>query len=721
MIRGDDPITKRDEDVLGRDRVARVIAGEIRSLDATKGAVVGVLGPWGSGKTSIINLLRVELAEPPAITVLDFNPWMFSGADQLVESFFTELAAQLRMGPGKLKGVADAPQAYGEVVAPLRFLPVLGPWIERFRGATKAMKAVYDLRKRGVAAGRSELTTKLEDLDAPIIVVIDDIDRLRTSEIRDIFKLVRLTASFPNVVYILAFDRARVEAALEEDGLPGRDYLEKIVQVIYDIPAIPEHALIGQVTSAIDEALDGIENLGPIDMQRWPDVFAEVIFPLVRNMRDVRRYAASLRGTVIALHGRVELVDALALDAIRVFLPDVFANLPSAAGALTGTESDYSYTGRADPLMKTKVESFIAAGGGKSSVVRDAVERLFPAALRYIANNHYGSDWLKIWLKERRVAHHDILSFYLEGVAGETLESSWMAEQAFEKLTDAVALDDFMRSLPSDYQVEVINALEAFEDDFPQDAVVPASTVLLNLHQDLSNKPRGMFGFGNDMAVRRLVLRLLRRLATPADTEAAVKEILPGVSRLSDRVLLVTLIGYRKGAGQKLIPEAGAAALERSLRDEIRSATTQQLAADPQSFAAIGWMLRTASANEPGFNLAPDPELSLVLLKGAQNEVRSQPMGSRAVSRETHLYWDGLVEVFGGLPELRNAVESVASTVGEDEDSRAVVELAHKYLTGWRPRGLPSMAGDGNGDETSAQSDEESDEPGAVDEVGDSD
>ncbi len=67
---------------------------------------------------------------------------------------------------------------------------------------------------------RDQITKELRALAEPIVVVIDDIDRLTTPEIREIFKLVRLTASFPNIVYVLAFDRARVEQALTEDGVP---------------------------------------------------------------------------------------------------------------------------------------------------------------------------------------------------------------------------------------------------------------------------------------------------------------------------------------------------------------------------------------------------------------------------------------------------------------------------------------------------------------------
>ena len=71
------------------------------NIDTTEGVVVGVLGPWGSGKTSFINLARNEFEKAKKIPILDFNPWMFSGTAQIVESFFIELAAQLLKKPDR--------------------------------------------------------------------------------------------------------------------------------------------------------------------------------------------------------------------------------------------------------------------------------------------------------------------------------------------------------------------------------------------------------------------------------------------------------------------------------------------------------------------------------------------------------------------------------------------------------------------------------------------
>lgn len=129
------------------------------------------------------------------------------------------------------------------------------------------------------------------------------------------------------MIYLLAFDRIRVEQALGEQGIPGRDYVEKILQIGIDLPAVPADVLNSQIFKAIDAALGNIQNPGYFDSDVWPDVFMEVVWPLIRNMRDVRRYSAAIHETVRDLGRQVALVDVLALEAIRVFLPDVFRSM----------------------------------------------------------------------------------------------------------------------------------------------------------------------------------------------------------------------------------------------------------------------------------------------------------------------------------------------------------------------------------------------------------
>jgi len=681
-ITSDNPIRHAEDDRLGRAIVARSFAKQVLALDAREGVVVGVLGAWGSGKTSFINLARSEF-ERVGVTILDFNPWMFSGAEQLVERFFTELAAQLRIRPGFAE-IAKNIAEYGEAFSSLTWLPVVGSWMERVKGASKTLREFLQRRKEGVGGRRARLESVLAQLDHPIVVVLDDIDRLSSSEIRDVFKLVRLTASFPNIIYIVAFDRSRVEDALAEQGVPGRDYLEKILQVAVDLPAVPSQVLNRQILMAIHSALSGINNPGPFDSDAWPDLFMEIVRPLVRNMRDVRRYVAAICGTVNALDGQIALADVLALEAIRTFLPDVYRRLHSAVEALTAASGILDGSRSDPPHLKASIDSLIEVSGTHQEVVRSMIRRLFPAAARHIGGSHYGADWKARWLRERRVAHEEILSLYLERVAGEGLQAFTDAERAFGVMADRAAFDSYLRSLDAERLEDVIASLELFEDKFAAEHVVPGTIVLLNLLPSLPERHRGMFEFDARLIVSRVTYRLLRSLGNPNAVEAAVRAILPELTSLSAKLELITDVGYREGAGHKLVSEAAATEFEKSWRSEVRAASSSDLEHESNLLRVLLVAKRDAAADEPPLEIPTVPEFTLAILRAARSEVRSQSIGSRAIRRSPRLAWDALIELFGSEDELRKRIDQLKETKPEDEGE--LLSLVDKYLAGWRPK-----------------------------------
>lgn len=251
--------------MLGRSAVISSFVENTLSLNSEQGVVVGIIGPWDSGKTSFINLARNEFVWFD-ISVLDFNPWMFSGTEQLVDAFFKELAAQLRLKP-ELASLAEQLEEYGDVFAKLSWLPIVGAWVERGKQLSAIVAKILKAKKQSVAQHRLRLELALKALTKPVVVVLDDIDSLSRTEIRDVFKLVRLTAKFPNIIYVVAFDRLRVERALSDEDLSGRDYLEKILQVTTDLPPVPHELLARQALNSIEESLTGISNSGPFSSQ----------------------------------------------------------------------------------------------------------------------------------------------------------------------------------------------------------------------------------------------------------------------------------------------------------------------------------------------------------------------------------------------------------------------------------------------------------------------
>ena len=448
----DAPIRSSSQDLLDRKDSAEAFARTILALDATEGAAVGVFGPWGSGKTSFVNLACTHFREEK-ITIIEFNPWLFSGTEQLVRQFFFELSTQLRAR--RLSKIGKALERYGDVFtggsSHVRNLGVL----------LKLFGNLLQFRHRGIAGYRDRVRDLLKARDKPLIVVLDDVDRLSIAEIRDIFRLVRLTANFPNLIYIVVCDRIQVERALDEEGVVGREYLKKIIQLPFDLPELPNHRFRGQVFATINDILRRVDQSHLLDSETWPTVRDYIILPLIRSMRDLRQYTVAVHGTLLSVDGKVAPADLLALEAVRVFLPDVFKQMLHAVGALTlapewmdkhvaqAKDSDTldTPTGLA-ASWKEQLDGLIEAGASDKQVVEVLIDTLFPAARSIIQMSdgepekhvcekvpHQKNERLE-QLKARRVAHHEVLQYYLARVASGTLLKFHDAEQVLGHMAD---------------------------------------------------------------------------------------------------------------------------------------------------------------------------------------------------------------------------------------------------------------------------------------------
>ena len=752
---GDNPIRNRGDDVLERSGRADAFARQVLDLDASEGAAVGVFGPWGSGKTSFLNLAR-KTFENKRVPVLDFNPWLFSGTEQLVERFFKELSMELKLRD--LATIGKALEGYGDALSEFSRKTGIVDWIAALGvavlGATAsggtlsgltggfgteeivvavAVGLIFLLRAtmKGVGKGiqrrqgeilnrREKITSTLRKRDKPIVVVLDDVDRLSAPEIREVFRLVRLTASFPNLIYIVSCDRLRVEQALGEQGLSGRDYLEKIIQLPFNLPELPEHLFKQQLFEAIENALAGIQNRGPFDKEIWGEVYRGILRPLIRNMRDVRRFAMAIRDTVGELEGQVAQVDVLALEAVRVFLPDVFRLLPGAIDGLTVTSrplereldrmmpQDFADSSSAfNERCKAQVNGLIEAAKKDREreadptaerVVRAMVSCLFPAGGLLMSDSgsesHTNQDAAK-HLTECRVAHEHVLRRYLERVVNPDLLAFHDAERALDRMTDPVARDEFIRSLDPARRQDVISNLCDLVYRIPREHVEPGIVMLLNLWSDMPEHPSGWSIFVNDAtrAVRMATRRLLGTLEDTTALEVTARRILPQLTSLSSKVGLVQRLGQQDIAGHSLVSEATANELKMTLRNEILAASAADLAKERDPLPVLIFAKQHGGPPEEPLQLGDSPRLTFALLRSAREETAT---GSGPVRRSVKLDWECLIDLYGGdevlktrIDDLKAGFESLKPWIESRgiplDEAENLLELANGYLTGRRP------------------------------------
>ena len=94
----DKPLANPDADRLGYAPFARHLAEPLSRMAPPEGLVAAIYGPWGSGKTTVVNSIVHYLEAQPEEDrpiIVHFNPWWFSGHDTLIKAFFDQLQAAM--------------------------------------------------------------------------------------------------------------------------------------------------------------------------------------------------------------------------------------------------------------------------------------------------------------------------------------------------------------------------------------------------------------------------------------------------------------------------------------------------------------------------------------------------------------------------------------------------------------------------------------------------
>src|SRR6185437_9507750 len=232
----DQPISTGSDDLLGRNTFAGRVVQVLKEMHALEdSSVLALVGPWGSGKTSLINLVREQLGEPWEVRIA--STWAPPDVTGLLAELFATIRSALPEGERtrRLKGLLNE---YGQLAVPtLAMVPVLG------QAAQGVAENLVKLRAgRPMQARFDELAGHLRGLGLRVLVILDDVDRLQPDELLALLKAIRLLARFPGIYYLLAYDEQTVVDVLTSTAVaqnsPGRAlaYLEKIVQVRLDMP-----------------------------------------------------------------------------------------------------------------------------------------------------------------------------------------------------------------------------------------------------------------------------------------------------------------------------------------------------------------------------------------------------------------------------------------------------------------------------------------------------
>ena len=450
----DHPLEDIDGDLLNRGPFCKALADNLANRKGQDSLTVGITGNWGSGKSTIKNFVKDALNKKnPKPVVIEFNPWEWSGQGKLLEAFLWSLSEALskskisgknaKLGK-RLKQYSVMLQEGGAITSvwATRIPPVvismlsvsvvaatepLPDWVRIIlcivlfmfmfivfsRVLNKLLSSIttswIKASQKSMDKLRTDIQEDLKKIESPIIIFIDDIDRLFKEEIKLLFQLVRSNLNFKNLTFVLLFQRDIVASALDElkSGY-GSDYIGKITQVELDVPKASAKNMKAFLREKIDLDIPEGEKQSPIDENRWRELFDEHLWHYFRNLRDIKRFSSSFhfyyqrhlnQGAL-----EVDPVDLIAVEVLRVFDNEAYQKL---ARLYSTEESDYGSFKSEEQLREQFKE--IAAHLDKESSQQEHLESLlqalFPPAVHFDVTE---------WHSSRRICHPKCFHRYFE-------------------------------------------------------------------------------------------------------------------------------------------------------------------------------------------------------------------------------------------------------------------------------------------------------------------
>ena len=537
-IFSDLPINTKENDLLNRNDFCNNIANYILSPSSNDGVVISINGKWGSGKTSVANLIKNcirdrEYNKDSRVIpiIVDYTPWNISNNNQIIKQFLNTLS-DCFVYKKALKAIAKVLKITSLTVSLFPILPAVKNTIKNVEEAFSKYVNALDGNSGNIEEFKNRVEEHLKCSKLRYVVFIDDLDRLNNEEIRLLIQLIKSTCNFSNITYILLFDKSIVASALfgQQGDVDGNTYLEKIVQMEFNVPRMKHETLLSILGEDLQSLL-GEKNsyeIGP----RLQDYLSFGLFSQMNTIREEKRFMNNLRFMIDSFNEEIDIVDLIAITYLRTLDENIYKLILDYEDFLLGTapyptkDSEYSHqkTVFYKDLEKTKY---------KFKKHDFLLPELFPHMFSKIPEKH-GKQYLSGRLCIPNIFHkYTNMDFDYEDMSLSKINN-------ILKNTDGKALSSFASNLNPDQGRKLLYILDGFSEELKDKEMF--KHILSFLFNDFSKLKYSRPFFIVDKSY--FVGSICNSLVHNIDILEAEKLLLETVKSTSDISAMVSLCNY---------------------------------------------------------------------------------------------------------------------------------------------------------------------------------
>lgn len=659
-LAGDKPIHTPQEDLLGYGPFTEHLARGILRIPSPEGFVVSLSGAWGSGKTSMLQLIEYHLKcglTEDKIGVMHFNPWWFSGSDDLIRRFFDQL--QLTFSSVFKLRVSDLRQKVAAFASVVSETPI--PYHE----IAKATEKVVTPRPKDIERIKSEISELLHKQKQRVLIVIDDIDRLTAEEIRQLFRVVKAVADFPNVIYLLAFDREVVVNALDSmQNTPGEEYLEKVVQLPLDLPTPDTTGLQDMLFKRLNSILTGTNDIF-FDNSRWVNLYVMSIDHFFETPRDVIRFCNALAFNYAAVINEVNAIDFIIIELLRVFCPKAYYFISENEDIFAGPIQTGAYYHTTSASDKSRFEAVLnELPAHLQEPVSKLIRRVFPKVGSLYKDQLHDSTVPVQWRKERRVCSPEVFRTYFRLSVPPSDISNRETQALIELIANPKAFGQRLLDYAEQFTPKGTTRLRAILDQLRDyaDGDIPAVQIPAMLKAifavadrlvNVKETRQGLFDRDIDIRLGSLTYQLLKQLGS-GKCYAPLRDAIQEGESLYFAEHIVIVLGQEQGKHSSqadatvtwLVTTEQLEVLEKLVLEKIRmAASTGDLLQAPHLTNLLYFWKDFGDSDEPRTwveSLANEPSNLVALLEQFGGYKYAQTIGEAYVKPEYYLNPDGL-------------------------------------------------------------------------------
>jgi len=251
----DSPIQNLKEDSLQISKYAVSLSKFIEISDTP--ITIGLQGEWGTGKTSLMSLIK-ELLNESSIASSWVNTWefsLFSNPETITPAILSGMLNNLKEECKNRNIWTLNDESKDKFNKAMNFFgSIANQVIDKTTGVNISDAATglnQNFGKSQVAEMKSSITTLLDDLVndeknpvKKIVFFVDDLDRIQPKDAVEVLEALKNIFDIPHCVFILAIDYDVVVKGLEskfgkktkENEREFRSFFDKIIQVPFTMP-----------------------------------------------------------------------------------------------------------------------------------------------------------------------------------------------------------------------------------------------------------------------------------------------------------------------------------------------------------------------------------------------------------------------------------------------------------------------------------------------------